>query len=57
MSSTNENVQQIVAMGFPEDQAILALNRTDNNVNLAVELLSNGSEFLSCQSFVFVYFG
>lgn len=44
MSSANESgVKQLVAMGFPEDEAVLALNRTGNNVELAVEYLSNGS--------------
>ena len=46
MSKPNEAaLKQLTSMGFPEDEAIIALNRTGNNVNLAVEYLSNGRKF------------
>ncbi len=44
MSEAQQNsfVEQLVSMGFPEDQARIALNRTGYNVSSAVELLSSG---------------
>jgi len=44
MSNTTESyVKQLTAMGFPEHEAIQALNRTGNDVSLAVEYLSTGN--------------
>lgn len=41
-SEHEENIASLVAMGFARDQSELALIRSGNDVNLAVELLSGG---------------
>lgn len=42
MSATDDNINAIMAMGFPKDQAVIALNRSGNDVNAAADLLSRG---------------
>lgn len=44
LSPNDEAVTALVAMGFNEAQARVALLRADNNINVAAELLSNGSK-------------
>ena len=39
-----EYVQLLTSMGFAEDQAKIALLRTNNDINHAADLLSNGSK-------------
>ena len=41
-ASNPESVKALVAMGFPESQAIVALLRANDDINMAAELLSNG---------------
>ena len=44
-STNSEEVKMLVSMGFPEQQAKIALLRANNEVNRAVELLSAGCEY------------
>lgn len=42
MSSKEESLQTLVSMGFSTDQAEIALSRSGNDINYAIELLSQG---------------
>lgn len=44
-STNSEEVKVLVSMGFPEQQAKIALLRANNEVNRAVEILSAGCEY------------
>ena len=46
-SSNSESVIDLIAMGFNESKARVALVRANGDICKAIELLSFGSEFLS----------
>jgi hypothetical protein len=48
----NENVDILVGMGFSKAEAILALNRTNNNVETAAYLLRQGGNFFIISHFL-----
>lgn len=41
MSSNSSEVSTLMSMGFPEEDSRLALQRSGNNIDLAIEMLSN----------------